>query len=109
MTDKEMLAMQGTEFIYEFDCGDTMPAYIKKIDPSKGMMSCWSFSFITEGGHEFTPSSADEEKEGAVCVLTSKNRKDLINKLTIIRDTGQWIQKPKPAWLDLDFFTGCQF
>lgn len=32
MTREEAKAMEGTEFIYEFADGDTMSAYVKKVD-----------------------------------------------------------------------------
>jgi len=68
LTVEEAIKMQGTEFIYEFLNGDTMPAYIKKFDPKVGL-SCWSFGFVTKQGHKFEPISAEEKAEGAVCLI----------------------------------------
>jgi len=56
MTPEEIMSFQGHEFIYVFEDGDTMPAYIKKIDLDKNMLTFWSFSLVTDNGFEFTPT-----------------------------------------------------
>jgi len=68
MTIEEAVAMQGTEFIYQFSDGDTIQAYVKKFDPEKGM-SCWSFGLETENGFKFKPRTTDEAAEVAICVI----------------------------------------
>lgn len=76
ITKKQALAMQGTEFIYTFQSGRTMKAYIKKFDLETGRMSCWSFSLTTDCGTKtFRPLNLEEKKEGACCVIATRNWK----------------------------------
>lgn len=82
MTKKEAKAMEGTEFIYEFEDGDTMSAYVKKVDVKTGQMSCWSFSLTTDQGYEFEPQNKDEEAEGACCVLVGRDWDETKRELT---------------------------
>jgi hypothetical protein len=72
MTPEEAKQMEGTEFTYVFEDGDTIQAYVKKVDPEKFMFSCWSFGLVTDQGYKFIPSTMDEEHEGAKCVMMCK-------------------------------------
>lgn len=104
MTDQEILAMQGTEFTYIFHDGDSMPAYIKKIDLEQEKMSCWSFSLITDNGSIIDPINEDEEKEQACCLVTAKPKNIIIKVLQKI-STGTYDTKD----LQYMFFDGCIF
>jgi len=67
ITIEEALALQGTDFTYYFNDGDSMLTYVKKFDPEVGL-SCWAYSFITDrDGHVFKPKNAEEFLEGACC------------------------------------------
>ena len=66
MTDKEALAMAGTEFTYKFPDGDTIQAYIKKLDKKIGT-TCLSLECETEEG--WVPDEDTVEPDGTFCVL----------------------------------------
>jgi len=104
MSPEEIMSFQGTEFTYVFSDGDTMPAYIKKIDLDKNLMSCWSFSLTTDQGYEFKPINDEEEIEGACCVVSPNTLNRIIKTITEIKSTGKLLFKSHPK-----FFTGCQF
>jgi len=89
MTHQEALAMQGTEFIYIFEDGDTMPAYVKKVDLEKMLISCWSFSLTTDQGYVFWPKDRNEEIEGACCLCAPKTWERINDLLTQIKETGR--------------------
>lgn len=107
MTPEEMKAMEGTEFTYVFHDGDTMKAYVKKVDLESGKMSCWSFSLTTDQGYTFDPMGEDEEKEGACCVSSSSNIEEMEEKLTEIKDTGR-LCTTLPDGIP-GIFSGCPF
>lgn len=88
MTDQEMFAMQGVEFIYMFEDGDWMPAYVKKVDIKRMVLTCWSFSFITNCGHIFEPIDDEEEKEGASCLFHQTDKEKVIKMLKQISEDG---------------------
>ena len=88
MTPQEIMSFQGHEFTYVFIKGDTMPAYIKKIDLDKKLITYWSFSLITDNGHEFEPLDEDEEAEGACCLGYEDNLKGIINILNEIKENN---------------------
>lgn len=106
MAKKEFKAMEGTEFIYVFEDGDTMPAYIKKVDMEEGKATCWSFSLTTEKGHTFKPLNSDEEAEGACCLLVCKDLTDVNRYLTEIAETGRYVKTITHAF---GGFSGCVF
>lgn len=111
MTDKEILSMQGTEFIYEFNDGDTIPAYIKKIDIKNYKISCWSFTLTTDQGYKIPFSNSEEEKEDACCLLYGDYREEIIEYIKWIK-TG----KINPGKINtgnfsahIGIFNGCPF
>lgn len=105
MTKKEAKAMEGTEFIYTLPSGKTMKAYIKKFDIKTGRMSCWSFSLTTDCGEEtFSPLNLDEEKEGACCVIATR---DWNSTQAYLRQIVKGVFVPKPAIFSI--FNGCIF
>ena len=65
MTDKEALAMAGTEFTYKFPDGDTIECYIKKLDKKIGM-TCLSLECETVKG--WAPEDGTEP-DGTFCVM----------------------------------------
>lgn len=105
MTYKEIMAFQGHEFTYVFDSDDTMSAYIKKIDLKKKIMSCWSFSLVTDEGEEFEPLNKEEETEGACCLFYADSLAEIIELLTEIKNTGKHLYRQ----LGVGDFTGCPF
>ncbi len=104
MTKEEAKKMEGTEFTYVFESGDSMSSYVKKVDEETGQMSCWSFSLITEGGKVFEPYNKDEEKEGACCVLVARNWTDTLRRLEKIKTGRYEMEQESPG-----FFHGCIF
>jgi hypothetical protein len=108
MDIKEAKSMEGTEFTYEFETGDTIKAYVKKFDPEKGL-SCWALSFVTDEGHTFAPLNEDEEKEGAFCVvgfdfiLRPEEIDEALGRLEEIKTTGRLV-RPKEVFSK---FLGC--
>lgn len=108
LTVEEAEKMQGTEFTYIFETGDTMPAYVKKFDKASGKLSCWSFSLVTDQGFVFKPINEDEKREGACCVVTGDNLKMSLKKLTTIRDTGTYTFTPIRKGR-VGNFNGCVF
>lgn len=87
MTPEEALAMLGTEFIYEYLDGDTIPAYVKKIDLEAGKMSCFSLEDHTERGYV---SDAPDKVDGTWCVISARAIPGIFRHLEIIRDTGRY-------------------
>ena len=105
MTAEEIISFQGHEFTYVFSSGDTMPAYIKKIDLDKKIMSYWSFSLITDNGHEFEPLDAEEEIEAACCLGFEDDLDGIIRTLTEIKTT----RKCRFTRTGPGSFEGCPF
>lgn len=107
LSTKEALAMQGTEFEYEFGDGDTIRCYVKKFDPNKGL-SCWSLGLATKRGFVFEPETKDEEAEEAVCIIGIDfveyyERLNLAYEiLNEIKHTGRRIRVARPG-----VFAGC--
>ena len=104
LTKKEILSFQGHEFTYVFENGDTMPAYIKKIDLKSNLCSYWSFSLTTNNGHTFKPLDDDEEKENACCLGKANLRGEIEKIINEIKKTGKVVCKYKSG-----HFTGCPF
>jgi len=105
MTAEEIMSFQGYEFTYVFKDGDTMPAYIKKIDLYEELITCWSFSLVTANGIKFTPLNEEEETEGACCLCWEINLAGIIEMLTEIKTTGKHLYRQT----GLGSFTGCPF
>jgi hypothetical protein len=105
MTPKEIMSFQGHEFTYVFEDGDTMPAYIKKIDLDKNFMSCWSFSLVTDNGIEFSPLDDEEKAEGACCLFWENNLPGIIELLMGIKTTGKHLYQKT----GIGSFEGCPF
>lgn len=105
MTEQEILSFQGHEFTLVLHDGDTMPAYIKKIDLEKNLMSCWSFSFTTDKGHKFEPLNKEEETEGACCLVKARSLNQIIDFIAEIKTTGRITDTEDT----LTSFTGCPF
>ena len=100
MNDQEVRAMVGTEFIYEFDDGDTIPAYIKACDPQVGL-TCYSLEPKTtrDGWRDPHPDNSD----GTFCVtvfnlkLHPWTRGRMMAVLWEIKTTGRRID-PEPSY-----------
>lgn len=107
MTPEEIMSYQGHEFTYVFIKGDTMPAYIKKIDLEKELMTYWSFSLVTDDGYEFDPLDEVEEAEGACCLGYEDNLPGIIDIITEIKTTGRLTNKYNQADYIFSEFEGC--
>lgn len=107
MTQEEIMSYQGHEFTYVFPNGDTMPAYIKKIDLEKDLISCWSFSRVTDQGHEFSPLNEEEKIEDACCIAYEDEVTEIIKIIIEIKTTGKLINKEAP--FIPGSFRGCPF
>lgn len=107
MTKKEIMSFQGQNFIYDFNdgTGDTMKAYIKKIDLDKNLMSCWSFSLTTDKGYKFNPMDEDEEREEACCIASRDNLEEIIELIIEIKTTGKLVNTENYE----GYFSGCPF
>lgn len=104
MTPEEMKAMQGTEFIFVFNTGRTIDAYVKGVDVERSRLTCWSFGLDTHQGGKQIEVINDEERElQACCVISYSTMSKIISALKEIRDTGKFIGKGS------EFFTGCNF
>lgn len=89
MTPEEALAMLGTEFIYEYSDGDTIPAYVKAIDLKEGKMSCFSLEDRTRDGW-VAPVPDSEKVDGAWCLIASHDLRSIFRHLEIIRANGRY-------------------
>lgn len=101
VTIDEAIAMRGTEFIFMFNDGDTIKAYVKAFDPNVGL-SCFTLEDETAAGHEMPP----EENEDGRCVIGfnfKENPETLdaaLRDLFAIRERGEF--RPE----DRNGFTG---
>lgn len=108
MKIKEAIAMQGTEFTYQFLDGDTIQAYVRKFDPKVGL-SCWSFGLVTERGFIFEPKDREEEREQACCIIgfniidEPEKKRAMMRVLEEIKTTGKRVRKHKAR----GSFAGC--
>jgi len=105
MIQEEIMSFQGHEFTYVFKNGDTIPAYIKKIDLDKNLISGWSFSLVTDNGIDFSPLNEEEETEGACCLFFGVTLAEIIEILTEIKTTGKHLY----IQTGLGSFEGCPF
>lgn len=93
LTIEEAKKMEGTEFIYQFEDGDTIRAFVKKFDAEKGL-TCMSLETKTERG--YIPPFGQEE-DGTFCVIGYKfsgprGNEPALEALEIIRDHGVYIE-----------------
>jgi hypothetical protein len=108
MDIEEAKKMEGTEFTYEFEDGDTIRAYVKKFDPDRGL-SCWSFSLETDGGQIIEILNEDEDKEGACCLIGfdftvyAEDLPAALDLLEGVKNTGRFTASGEKGL----FFTGC--
>lgn len=103
----EALEMIGTEFVYVFNDGDEIEAYVKKFDPEVGL-TC--VSLVRETKYGFDDWMVIEE-DGMVCVVgirieDSGDLSDALKVLAEIKQTGRY--KKNSSWL---FYTppSCSF
>ena len=98
MDIEEAKKMEGTEFIYEFPCGDTIPAYVKKFDPKIGL-TCLSLTSETEEGYQPNSSDPALEEDGTFCLIGVNLRNGYhklqacFNRLKEIKETGRYVCK----------------
>jgi len=92
MTPEEAKKMEGTEFIYVYEDGDTIQAFVKKYDPKIGL-TCLTLETESRMGHR----GQKQEADGTWCVVAldfmkegRKAKKKALRWLEKIRDTGQF-------------------
>lgn len=87
--------MLGTEFVYHFEDGDTIKAYVKAFDPEIGL-TCYSLEMFTDEG--WSPDSdTEKELDGTYCVMAHSFKNgwhslaEALEALQEIEDTGHYI------------------
>lgn len=95
LTVEEAIKMRGTEFIYVFEDGDVIGAYVKEFTPEVGL-SCHALSDITNKGYTFPESAKDDN--GEVCLMgynIEKNSilEEILIVLEGIKNTGMHFQE----------------
>ena len=109
MNIEEAKKMEGTEFIYQFSDGDTIPAYVKKFDPEIGL-TCFSLQTETVKGWKPSPGSKHLDSDGTFCVLAVDFDNHPLEKALMVLDeiqsTGVRVQTPKSQFGQ---FAGCAF
>ena len=91
MNIQEAKAMEGTEFTFIFEDGDTVRAYVKKFDHEVGL-SCYSLETETVMGYK--PSRVDED--GTWCLMRRDFRfsngtlEFTLDELQGIKETGEY-------------------
>jgi hypothetical protein len=105
LTINEAIKMQGVEFTYFFEDGDSIPAYVKKFDPESGKLTCYSLEPKTKRGWTPRPNK-DTLPDGSFCVCGIRNLERSLKILSEIAKTGE--QRPEPS-KGLNLFVGCAF
>lgn len=97
MTPEEAKEMIGTEFVYVFEDGDTIPAYVKMFDPEIGF-TCLSLETQTAEGWKPEKDDPGLEEDGTFCVIgyDSDNYSHVMETalkcLTEIKETGKRVK-----------------
>lgn len=105
LTINEAIKMQGVEFTYFFEDGDSISAYIKKFDPESGRLTCYSLEPKTKDGWTPKPDE-DTLPDGSFCVYSRRNLEGVLEFLSIIAKTGEHRVNPNNG---LYPFEGCAF
>ena len=105
MNIEEAKKMQGVEFTYIFEDGDTIQAYVKKFDPEVGL-TCLSLATETKQG--WAPTKGVED-DGTFCVVgvRADDLPRCFYVLEYIKEKGSWINDESPPLLGQ--FVGCVF
>jgi len=107
MNKGDLKSLEGTEFTYIFEDGDTIRAYVKKANPEIGV-TCMSLETETTMG--WKPS--DLEEDGTFCVMGynfidgQSKPKEVWNKLKRIPKTGTYKVDSSTGG---GTFSGCAF
>ena len=97
MTPEGAKAMVGTEFVYKYKDGDTVPAYVKKFDPEVGL-TCMTLATESAQGYK----GRRPEPDGTWCVVAfdfrvwDRQQKlgEALALLTAIKKTGEFGAHP---------------
>lgn len=108
MTPEQAKKMVGTEFIYVFEDGDEVAAYVKAFDPEIGM-TCYSLEPKTKYGW-IPPRNKDTLSDGTFCVYGASvkmagSMAQAYKNLEKIRLTGRHFVEP----MTFSAFAGCSF
>lgn len=92
ITIEEAMNMRGFEFIYVYEDGDTIPAFIKEFDPEIGL-TCGTLDIKTRDG--WNPAIPQKEDDGTWCVIgnhigDNSDLEECLRDLEIIRDTKRF-------------------
>ena len=107
MDKNDLKKLEGTEFIYHFEDGDTIKAYVKKVDLEIGITG---MSLETETSMGWKPSKLVEE-DGTFCVFafnfkdTSLKVEEACRRLENLLETREYHEDPAPFGI----FQGCAF
>ena len=63
MKVEEARKMEGTEYIYYYSDGDSIPAYVKKFDPKVGL-TCYTLEAKTKRGWRTADMFTEIERDG---------------------------------------------
>jgi len=80
LTIVEAMGMEGTEFDYEFEDGDTIRAYIKKFSPLVGC-TCFTLEPETKSGWEPSDEDTTFEQDGTYCIYGAEVGRDGLQKI----------------------------
>jgi len=91
MTPEEAKKMEGTEFDFVYEDGDSIRAFVKKFDPEIGL-TCMTLS--TKSNRDgYYPDNREED--GTWCVIGSDFRYHSLSnafaKLDMIQKTGKYV------------------
>ena len=94
MTTEEMKKMVGTEFIFEFEDGDTVLGYITAFDPGDDTrhprLTCNSLQTTTAFGH--IPPPRHLEEDGTFCLLSFVTMERITTLMEEVAATGTYHQ-----------------
>jgi len=103
MEIEEAKKMEGTEFTYIFEDGDTIQAYVKKFDQKVGL-TCLSLTTQTKDG--WKPNDKEFiEADGTFCVIGARSIPKCMAILEGIKEKGYHTQENN----GLGNFLGCVF
>ena len=92
MTIEEAKKMEGTEFIFVYEDGDEIKAYVKKFDPKIGL-TCMSLETESRDGWKGNPETQHED-DGTFCVIGHDFKNGSLNRalftLDKIKSTGRF-------------------
>ena len=113
ITVEQAKAMVGTEFIYVFEDGDEILAYVKAFDPEVHGLTCYTLDHTTRDGWKKIDHGQDETDmpDGTWCVIGGSIKvfgvDNFLKKLEIIKTTGRYVTNHSEGVFST--FAGCAF